>query len=74
MPRDSLHVSELPPGPQGSLFLGNTFAYLRDQFGFLTAAVKQYGDILTVRGVGRSRIRHGEAVLLLATIARRYQL
>ncbi len=28
---------KLPPGPKGSFFLGNTFAYLRDQIGFLAA-------------------------------------
>ncbi len=31
MPTDSLHELKLPPGPKRSLFLGNTFAYLRDQ-------------------------------------------
>ena len=49
MPTDSLHELKPPPGPKGSLFLGNTFAYLRDQIGFLTAAVKQYGDIVRLR-------------------------
>ena len=49
MPRNSLQELKLPPGPKGSLFLGNTFAYLRDQIGFLTSAVKQYGDIVRLR-------------------------
>jgi cytochrome P450 len=46
---NSHNVLKLPPGPKGSLFLGNTFDYLRDQLGFLTAAVKQYGDIVRLR-------------------------
>lgn len=42
------HV-KLPPGPKGGFLLGNSFAYLRDQLGFLTAAVKEYGDIVNLR-------------------------
>jgi cytochrome P450 len=41
--------SKLPPGPRGGLFLGSTFAYLRDQIGFLTAATREYGDIVKLR-------------------------
>ena len=40
---------KLPPGPKGGLLLGSTFAYLRDQLGFLTAAVREYGDIVKLR-------------------------
>jgi cytochrome P450 len=46
---NSHKVLKLPPGPKGNFFLGSTFDYLRDQLGFLTAAVKQYGDIVRLR-------------------------
>jgi cytochrome P450 len=49
MPSNSLKGLKLPPGPKGSFFLGSTIVYLRDQIGFLTAAVKQYGDIVRLR-------------------------
>jgi hypothetical protein len=49
MPKNSPEKINLPPGPKGSLFLGSTFGYLRDQIGFLTAAVKQYGDVVRLR-------------------------
>ena len=40
MPINTSRRPKLPPGPKGGLLLGNTFAYLRDQLGFLTAAVR----------------------------------
>ncbi len=40
---------KLPPGPKGGFFLGSTFVFMRDQLGFLTAAVKEYGDIVNLR-------------------------
>ena len=39
----------LPPGPRGGPVMGNSFAYLRDQLGYLTAAVAEYGDIVKLR-------------------------
>src|ERR1700677_4951608 len=49
MPMSTPKPIKLPPGPKGGLFLGSTFAYLRDQLGFLTAAVREYGDIVNLR-------------------------
>ena len=49
MPTKLHRNGKLPPGPKGSFLLGNTFDYLRDQIGFLTAAVQQYGDIVGLR-------------------------
>src|SRR5262245_28304243 len=39
----------IPPGPQGSLFLGNTLAYLRDTLGFLERVTREYGDVVKLR-------------------------
>lgn len=49
MPPQTQNHHKLPPGPRGSLLLGNTFAYLRDQLGFLTGAVREHGDIVNLR-------------------------
>jgi cytochrome P450 len=49
MPPAPPNGHKLPPGPQGAFLLGNTFAYLRDQLGFLTKAVRDYGDIVNLR-------------------------
>jgi cytochrome P450 len=40
---------KIPPGPRGGFPLGHTFAYLRDQLGFLTRAVREYGDVVRLR-------------------------
>jgi cytochrome P450 len=40
---------KVPPGPRGSFFLGNTFAYLRDPIGFLARSVREHGDIVKLR-------------------------
>ncbi len=49
MPQETPRPIKLPPGPRGGFLLGSTFAYLRDQLGFLTAAVREYGDIVNLR-------------------------
>jgi cytochrome P450 len=49
MPLETPKKIKRPPGPRGGLLLGSTFAYLRDQLGFLTAAVREYGDIVNLR-------------------------
>lgn len=36
----------LPPGPPGRFLVGNTLQYMRDPLGFLTAAAREYGDIV----------------------------
>jgi cytochrome P450 len=38
-----------PPGPKGSLFLGSTFAYLRDPMGFVARAKRDHGDVVWLR-------------------------
>src|SRR5271166_508941 len=40
---------KFPPGPKGSFFLGNTFAYLRDPIGFLARSVREHGDLVKLR-------------------------
>jgi cytochrome P450 len=49
MPTHSQKRLKLPPGPKGGLLLGQTFEYLRDQLGFLSAAVREYGDVVRLR-------------------------
>jgi cytochrome P450 len=49
MPTDTAERIKRPPGPKGGLLLGSTFAYLRDQLGFLTEAVREYGDVVSLR-------------------------
>jgi cytochrome P450 len=49
MPNDTNERWKIPPGPRGSLLLGSTFAYLRDQIGFLSRVVRQHGDIVRLR-------------------------
>jgi cytochrome P450 len=39
----------IPPGPRGNFLLGSTFAYMRDQIGFLTRAVRDHGDVVRLR-------------------------
>ena len=46
MPNSTNECGKVPPGPRGSLVLGSTFAYLRDQLGFLSRAVREHGDIV----------------------------
>jgi cytochrome P450 len=36
----------LPPGPRGGWFLGSTFAFMRDQLGFLRNAVAEHGEFV----------------------------
>ena len=49
MPVKSPESAKLPPGPKGSFFLGNTFAYMRDPIGFLAKSVREHGDIVRLR-------------------------
>ena len=49
MPPEAQKPIKLPPGPRGGLLLGSTFAYLRDQLGFLNDAVREYGDIVNLK-------------------------
>jgi cytochrome P450 len=49
MPANNQAPLKLPPGPRGNLILGSTFSYLRDQLAFLTAAVRDHGDIVKLR-------------------------
>ncbi len=49
MPVKTTDRSKVPPGPRGSFFLGNTFAYLRDPIGFLSKSVREHGDIVNLR-------------------------
>jgi cytochrome P450 len=49
MSSTSQRQRKLPPGPKGGLVLGNTFAYLRDQLGYLQAAVRDHGDLVRLR-------------------------
>jgi len=49
MPDSTKDRRKVPPGPRGGLLLGSTFAYLRDQLGFLTRAVRVYGDVVRLR-------------------------
>jgi cytochrome P450 len=49
MPLATIRPDKLPPGPKGSFFLGNTFAYLRDPLGFLASAVRRHGDFVSLR-------------------------
>jgi cytochrome P450 len=41
--------AKIPPGPPGSLLLGHTLPYLRDELGYLTRAVREYGDVVRLR-------------------------
>jgi cytochrome P450 len=41
--------NQIPPGPRGNFFLGNTFAYMKDPLGFLAQAVRTHGDIVKLR-------------------------
>ncbi|MBA3439509.1 MAG: cytochrome P450 [Pyrinomonadaceae bacterium] len=38
-----------PPGPQGSLLLGNMAAFQRDALEFITACARQHGDVVRTR-------------------------
>jgi cytochrome P450 len=49
MPLPKKPRDKLPPGPKGSFFLGNTFAYLRDPLRFLASAVRNHGDFVMLR-------------------------
>jgi enediyne biosynthesis protein E7 len=49
MPDSTKERGKVPPGPRGSLLLGSTFAYLRDQLSFLTRAVREHGDVVRLR-------------------------
>jgi cytochrome P450 len=49
MPATPRRPAKLPPGPKGGVLLGNTFTYLRDQLGYLQAAVREHGDIVRLR-------------------------
>ncbi len=40
---------KLPPAPPESFLLGHTLPYLRDEIGYLTKAVLQYGDLVRLR-------------------------
>jgi cytochrome P450 len=40
---------KLPPGPPESFLLGHTLPYLRDEIGYLTNAVREYGDLVRLR-------------------------
>ena len=40
---------KLPPGPPESFLLGHTLPYLRDEIGYLTKAVREYGDLVRLR-------------------------
>src|SRR5215813_4353790 len=41
--------AKLPPGPQSTSWTGSFKAYSRDPLGYLTALVRDYGDITTLR-------------------------
>jgi cytochrome P450 len=49
MPDSTKVRGKVPPGPRGSLLLGSTFAYMRDQLSFLTRAVREHGDVVRLR-------------------------
>jgi cytochrome P450 len=49
MPDATKERGKVPPGPRGSFLLGNTFAYMRDQLGFLTRAIREHGDVVRLR-------------------------
>jgi cytochrome P450 len=40
---------KLPPAPAASFLLGHTFPYLRDEVGYMTRAVREYGDLIRLR-------------------------
>jgi cytochrome P450 len=40
---------KLPPGPPESFLLGHTLPYLRDEIGYLTKAMHEYGDLVRLR-------------------------
>jgi cytochrome P450 len=40
---------QLPPEPPESFLLGHTLPYLRDEIGYLTKTVREYGDLVRLR-------------------------
>jgi cytochrome P450 len=46
---------ELPPGPSGIPFVGNTFQFRRDQLGFLLSLQRTYGRMATVH-IGKTPV------------------
>jgi len=40
---------KLPPGPPESFLLGHTLPYLRDEIGYLTNVVREYGELVRLR-------------------------
>lgn len=42
-------IAVRPPGPQGSLLLGNMAAFQRDALEFITACARQHGDVVRTR-------------------------
>jgi cytochrome P450 len=48
MPTPARH-HKLPPGPPASFLLGHTIPYLRNEIGYLTKAVREYGDLVRLR-------------------------